>query len=52
MTSRQDRARSWISSGRTRRSSLRTSPGVQELVAGKTDIDGLLNKLDEAYQQK
>ena len=26
--------------------------GVQELFAGKTDIDGLLAKLDEAYQQK
>jgi len=26
--------------------------GVQELFAGKTDIDGLLAKLDEAYQEK
>ena len=26
--------------------------GVQDLVAGKTDVGGLLNKLDEAYQQK
>src|SRR3954447_2606692 len=26
--------------------------GVQELFAGKTDIDGLLAQLDEAYQQK
>ena len=26
--------------------------GVQELFAGKTDIDGLLAKLDEAYKQK
>jgi raffinose/stachyose/melibiose transport system substrate-binding protein len=26
--------------------------GVQELFAGKTDIDGLLTKLDEAYKQK
>jgi raffinose/stachyose/melibiose transport system substrate-binding protein len=26
--------------------------GVQELVAGKTDVDGLLEQLDEAYKQK
>jgi raffinose/stachyose/melibiose transport system substrate-binding protein len=26
--------------------------GVQDLVAGKTDVGGLLKKLDEAYQQK
>ena len=26
--------------------------GVQELVAGKTDVSGLLEQLDEAYQQK
>ena len=26
--------------------------GVQDLVAGKTDVGGLLGKLDEAYQQK
>jgi raffinose/stachyose/melibiose transport system substrate-binding protein len=26
--------------------------GVQDLVAGKTDVGGLLDKLDEAYQQK
>ena len=26
--------------------------GIQELVAGKTDISGLLKQLDEAYQQK
>jgi len=26
--------------------------GVQDLFAGKTDIDGLLAKLDEAYKQK
>ena len=26
--------------------------GVQDLVAGKTDVGGLLEKLDEAYQQK
>jgi raffinose/stachyose/melibiose transport system substrate-binding protein len=26
--------------------------GIQELFAGKTDIDGLLAKLDEAYKQK
>jgi raffinose/stachyose/melibiose transport system substrate-binding protein len=25
--------------------------GIQELFAGKTDVDGLLRKLDEAYQQ-
>ena len=26
--------------------------GVQELVAGKTDVSGLLEQLDEAYKQK
>jgi raffinose/stachyose/melibiose transport system substrate-binding protein len=26
--------------------------GIQELFAGKTDVDGLLKKLDEAYKQK
>jgi len=26
--------------------------GIQELVAGKTDIPGLLKQLDEAYNQK
>ena len=26
--------------------------GIQELVAGKTDVPGLLHSLDEAYTQK
>ena len=26
--------------------------GIQELVAGKTDVPGLLKSLDEAYNQK
>jgi raffinose/stachyose/melibiose transport system substrate-binding protein len=26
--------------------------GIQELFAGKTDVDGLLKSLDEAYQER